>query len=247
MPADIVSFILPALVIGIIGLLVGAVAGYLIGGMQEPEPQEPKRPANLAETARLWRDKRSGRLAVEMDGKIVAAQTDLTARQREMLQKTAGELRLWLGDLDARPPQKPPAPAAAPPAAAQKPPAAPIPPTLKVSPAPGAPLPSPISSQPEVAPVPVDLTTALTGRSAAEKARDSLQRSIASQVEEIVQERLLTSPFRERNIHVQDSLRYGIEVVVDTQVFNGVGEVSDPAIQKFLRDCVAEWERRSGQ
>lgn len=244
MPADMVSLILPAIVIGIIGLLVGAVAGYLIGGLQEPEHPEPKRPANLAETARVWRDKRSGRLAVEMEGKIAGAQTDLSARQRDLLQKTVTDLRLWLGDLEARLPQKPPAAQA---------PAAPPPPALKVAPtppaplAPAPPLPLPIASHPEVEPVPVDLATALTGRSAAEKAKEVVQaRSIAAQVDEIVQERLLDSPFRDRNIHVQDSLHFGIQVVVDTHVFEGIGEVSDPAIQTFLRECVAEWERRSG-
>jgi len=46
---------------------------------------------------------------------------------------------------------------------------------------------------------------------------------------------------------MQDSPSMGIQVFVDGQIFEGVGDVPYPDIQQFIRECVAEWERRSAK
>jgi hypothetical protein len=70
-------------------------------------------------------------------------------------------------------------------------------------------------------------------------------KSIAAQVDEIVQERLPGSPFYNRAIKLMELPGKGLVVLVDGLQYEGVGEVADPVVQTFLRECVAEWERRN--
>ncbi|MFM8321299.1 MAG: hypothetical protein ACKOC5_10320 [Chloroflexota bacterium] len=247
MPDDLLTYVIPMILIGLIGLMVGAVSGYLIAGLLHPaQPPAPKPPRGLVEAARLWRDKRSGQLVVEMDEQLAGGVGELNARQRAIVERLAHELWSWLGR--PAPAANAPAPVApqAKPAAAQSAPIAPAAPAaqqpLVVPPA------APLLGV-EVAPVSTDLGTIITraGGSAKGREADAPPRSIAQQVDEIVQERLPGSPFSERVITVRDHPRIGIVVFVDNQQFEGVGDVADPQVREFLRSCVAEWERRAGK
>jgi len=304
MPEDMVSSILPALLIGLIGLVVGVVAGYLLAGLLAPGPNEPQHPKNLVEAARLWRDKRSGKWTIEIDGQLVNEPDTLTVRQRDTLQKAQDELNRWVGraslpaweavEPTLAPPIPPTVKAAAPaPSAGQarppssglsladrvRPASGELPPASQARPPSGGlsladrlrppsgelPLPTsqarpssgglPPTSQarpssgglPAVKPISTDLPT-IIAKPLFGDVKDSPQsRSIAGQVDDILQERLPNSPFRDHVVRVQDSPRMGIQVVVDGNVFDGVGDVPYPDIQQFIRECVAEWERRSAK
>lgn len=68
-------------------------------------------------------------------------------------------------------------------------------------------------------------------------------RSIADQIEDLLQERLARLPdFRGRVIHVRPSTQGGVQIVVDDRQYEGIGEVGDPGVRALLEDIVREWE-----
>lgn len=68
-------------------------------------------------------------------------------------------------------------------------------------------------------------------------------RSIADQIEELLQDRLTRLPeFSGRSIHVRPSLHGGVNIVIDNRQYDGVGEVDDPAVRALLEDVVRQWE-----
>lgn len=69
-------------------------------------------------------------------------------------------------------------------------------------------------------------------------------KSLAAQVDEILQERLLTSPLRERGIRLIELPNRGLVVLVGLEQYNGVDQVPYPEVQALIRECVQEWERR---
>lgn len=69
--------------------------------------------------------------------------------------------------------------------------------------------------------------------------------SMAVEVDEILQELLEKSSMQGRDIRLLEQPDYGLLVVVDGEVFNGVGEVQDAAAHDLIQRAVAEWQRRT--
>jgi len=68
-------------------------------------------------------------------------------------------------------------------------------------------------------------------------------RTIADQIEDLLQARLAGAPpFRGRAIHVRPALHGGVQIVVDNQQYEGIGEIDDPEVRALLEDVVREWE-----
>jgi hypothetical protein len=74
----------------------------------------------------------------------------------------------------------------------------------------------------------------------------SAPKSIAVQIDEILQEKLALSPLKDRGIRLMEMPNRGVVVLVGLETYDGVGEVPDPEIQALLKECVAEWENRRG-
>lgn len=78
----------------------------------------------------------------------------------------------------------------------------------------------------------------------------SSERSIAAQIDEILQRRLESGESLSRmgksSIRLLDSQGSGLVVRVGLQEYGGIGEVPDPEIQALLRSCVEEWEKTLG-
>lgn len=79
----------------------------------------------------------------------------------------------------------------------------------------------------------------------------SSERSIAAQIDEILQRRLesgdeVVSRLGKKSIRLLDQPGSGLVVRVGMEEFSGIGEVPDPEIQALLRSCVEEWERTTG-
>jgi antitoxin component HigA of HigAB toxin-antitoxin module len=112
---------------------------------------------------------------------------------------------------------------------------------------PGAPIPAAAPVSRPVAPpasVPAGAATMppLPGKFKEEKSAKPL--SMVSQIDEILQIMLSTTTFAGRGIRLEEAPGGGVKVVVGSQIFAGVGEVSDPEIQALLRAAIAEWEKR---
>jgi hypothetical protein len=242
MSQDLISTLLPVVLIGAISLGIGGLAGFLLASLQSPASKaEPKRGKSLAELARLWRDRRSGKLWIESGGQMYESVNQLSASQRAEITMLFDELQIWAGvtDLEKRitlPPASVPLAAGA---------LGALPPVQAPATQNSSTLPPPLivdTTTPVKSPTVADI---LTRAVISDKKEIKPPKSIAAQVDEIVQERLPTSPYFNRTIKLLELPGRGLVVVVDGVEFEGVGEVTDPAVQAFLRECVAEWERRT--
>lgn len=71
-----------------------------------------------------------------------------------------------------------------------------------------------------------------------------LSRSIAEQVDEILQEMLETSPLRARAIRLLELPQKGMVVMIGLDQYQGVDAVPDEEIRNLIHSAVVEWERR---
>jgi len=99
------------------------------------------------------------------------------------------------------------------------------------------------SSPPASAPVVEPPKRGLFGK--AKPAEPQPEVSIAEQIEEFLQARLLASPqFSTRSIHVRPTPDHGVRIEVDGRFYDTVAEVIDPDVREFLMTIMREWEAR---
>jgi hypothetical protein len=70
-------------------------------------------------------------------------------------------------------------------------------------------------------------------------------KSIAMQINDILQEKLVGTPFENRGITVNDGPDHGVIVTVDDQKFSGVKEVPDEEVRNLIRSAVLDWEKQN--
>lgn len=69
-------------------------------------------------------------------------------------------------------------------------------------------------------------------------------KSIAAQIDEILQEKLKDSPLASRAIRLMELPNKGMVVMVGLDQYDGVEAVPDDDIRRLIRAAVAEWEQR---
>ncbi len=290
MQPELTASILPIILVGVIGLMVGGVAGFVAAGLLASPPSEAAGRQGLVEQARVWRSRRQGRLVIEIDHQMIEDGAALSAGQRTRLHNLLAEVGRMTGLETLTPPPPPAATGAAskaPPSVgaprpvnlpssgaeashqgafpANKPPSgAGLPPsgldldalrsaalaaTAPDDERPAAPGPRPLSPVRAEPPTPPSLdisdivANAFTPRKTG-KEPPAPPKSIAAQVDEIVQERLPDSPFRKQVITVHDHDKKGIVVLVDGVEYDGINDVADAGVRAFLQECVRVWEQR---
>jgi hypothetical protein len=72
-------------------------------------------------------------------------------------------------------------------------------------------------------------------------------KSIAAQIDDILQEVLENSPLESRAIRLLELPTKGMVVMVGLDQYEGVEAVPDDEIKGMIRSAVAEWERRISQ
>ena len=72
-------------------------------------------------------------------------------------------------------------------------------------------------------------------------------KSMAAEIDAILQEKLAVSPLAGRLIRLQEQPDQRLLVVVDETSFDGVSQVSDPDVRQLIQEAVAEWQRRASK
>ncbi len=257
-------------VAGVILLILGIGAGWLLGsvGAEEPEPESGKddpappggRKGRYTPVAKLWREKKAGGLVVEIDGKAFSAVDGLTAEQRARLEQSARDLRAFLGmglaageipepaqvevaPSMAAPTIAPPAPAQPAPTRAAQAQAPAVPPARTVPPAQTV---NPAPAQPagrqtvRPTPPPPAPAPAQTGN----KTPTPAAKSIVMQIEDILQDMIAGTPLANRGLHLTEDPRRGVIVQLGLQFFEGIDSVTDPEAQAAIRAAVQAWESK---
>ncbi len=209
--------------------LVGLVV-YLRGDKTRNAPGDKPSDLDLMEVARLWRSRKTKRLVVELEGKTHASASELSAEQQQHLVSTASVLQTWLAE--GEPSKEPPHPVAAQPASLTPPVAA----KEQAKPTPAFPA-------QEVKPVPARPLDALNRAFISGPTQAAPKfKSIAAQINDVLQSRLPGSPFEAVGINLVETPDQGVVVRVGSEEFPGVEAVPDPAVCAFIKAAVAEWE-----
>ncbi len=73
---------------------------------------------------------------------------------------------------------------------------------------------------------------------------ESKPKSIAAQIDEILQEMLIDSELSSRAIRLLELPQKGVVVMVGLEQYEGVDSVPDPEIKGLIQKAVTEWENR---
>lgn len=246
------SFVLPAILIFLAGLVAGALVAVFFSSRSKTENEEDE--SNTArlerrylKIARLWRD-RSGRILIEIDDKLLADPKKMNEEQNQKLIQACQDLTGLLGIN-----------AAAQNAAAEAAPQALVQTTLPVPPVVEPPQTS-SARLPEVLAPPLErqplkgatrLNRRASGQAPSQPADKKTEekkeppKSIVEQINDILQEILEADPEEMRSVRLVDDALHGVVVWVGVNHYEGVEAVPDTTVQALIRAAVKEWERRS--
>jgi hypothetical protein len=252
------------------GIFIGAILTFFImrATKKEPESPEPEQEEKSAgsrdgfqPTVSLWLDRKTGKVATEISGKLVTDPHKFNQRMRKGMMKLAGEWQRWLnipGDLEIPESVQKPAEQKPPPVEKRpEPQVAPFSEPVKPQPAPEQketvqvePPQAASASQAFVQPQPISekirppsILTRLVG--AARTSEEDLvpAKSMVDQIDEILQEMLENSPLANRGIRIVEDPIKGVVVWVGLDNYEGIGAVPDQDILAMLRSAVEKWEK----
>lgn len=274
------NLLIPALIFVTVGILVGILIMSLVGdrrrrkddGEQENKvmeelivPEMPVLPENRFESiAALYRGTRSGKLVIDVKGKVYLNRGSIPAEQLRSLQEAASNWQAWLGMSEQPAPVAQVAPAA--PVAAPKPLAAEAEPvnSMESSPkvltqeAPTIRVPadeqSPMDPETEAEISPVEVSpdlpvikpvspVPLVSNAKVEKPP---ARTMVGQIDEILQGILPGTIYAGQNIHLSEEFTNGVVVWVGAVKYIGIESVPDPEVKALIKTAVRKWEASAG-
>jgi hypothetical protein len=99
---------------------------------------------------------------------------------------------------------------------------------------------------PEVKPVSTSITDVVGGiLTPTPTLAPPVFKSIAMQINDILQTKLAGTPFETRGIAVNDAPDRGVVVTVDGEKYAGVKDVPDEEVRNLIRSAVMDWEKQS--
>jgi hypothetical protein len=253
---DNLTDLVPLVLVGLIGLVVGALFGVFVGNfINRSENTSQRRRRNLVEVLHVWKDRQSGDVQLELEGTVYTSLDKLDAKRNSDLIRTLEEINRWMGlpdrtkglKLQTTPPkvdQPTPKPAPLTPAETNNVSLNPslidnsaLPPYEFIEDTNNVTKPSSVLNPVNI------LERALRPKSDTEIPEP---KSIAGQIDEILQRKLPSSPLKNHIVKLLELPEKGLVVLVDQQQYQGVGEVPDPEIRALLQECVTEWEQSVG-
>jgi hypothetical protein len=260
-------FIMGAAVVGMIWYFQGVAHGTIRKGKSVTPPE-----SNLEDIAHLMRDMQSQDLVVGINGKTFKAAHELSPGQQRRLNFTSSVLAKWLVETDTPPlPEEEPVTAPLPaeePASASLLAEESAPASLPAEGSPATPpeavtqgeewIPAetfieeahpghipPFMAEPveEVKPVSTKLSDMVGGILKPAPIAVPEFKSIAKQINDILQARLAGTQFEARGITVNDAPDRGVMVTLDGEKYQGVKDVPDEEVRNLIRSAVVEWEK----
>lgn len=260
-------FIMGAAVVGMIWYFQGVAHGTIRKGKSATPPE-----SNLEDIAHLMRDMQSQDLVVGINGKTFRAAHELSPGQQRRLNFTSSVLTKWLVETDTPPlPEEEPVTAPLPaeePASASLLAEESAPASLPAEGSPATPpeavtqgeewIPAetfieeahpghipPFMAEPveEVKPVSTKLSDMVGGILKPAPIAVPEFKSIAKQINDILQARLAGTQFEARGITVNDAPDRGVMVTLDGEKYQGVKDVPDEEVRNLIRSAVVEWEK----
>lgn len=221
---DIPTIAIVALFCIVLGFILSSLVSSLREGKVAPAPKAAAaQDANLKVVVRVLRDRRSGLLVAEINGRKLHNAAQLNAGDHQRLAAVVSELRSWLGEASLQVEALPPVPSQ----------------RLIVPPEPTSAMP-PARVIP-ISPRPLDaLGKVLTSSSP----QPVVFKSIASQIDELLQQRLAGTPLAGLKIRLVETPNQEVVVQVGAQQYEGVDAVPDEEIRSAIHQAVAEWEKR---
>jgi hypothetical protein len=168
---------------------------------------------------------RNGALTLDLDGAPVDT-TTMSNDQRKRLIEMLNIIRPWL---EGKPTSVPAVPASPPPAQPSPAPVMSAPPRTQVTP-PAAPPSQVTGPRPSV--------IAKEDRPAAPAG------SIVSQIDSVLQTRIVGTPLEDRGVFLSQSPEGGVMVYVGLTKYMGIDDVPDPEIKAAIRAAITEWENK---
>ena len=234
--------ILPIALITIITFGLGIIAGLLLADLRRsnfPLPPKEVIQKKLKQFARFWTDEASENILLEFDGKIFRHIDELSASQKRKLSDFMGTsfsmgISTPVESVSTEPSSTP----------------AEVISTNVESTSP-SPVVSPSDSpqttmQPanQAAPAPKKTMLDLLARSTQPPPRPAVEiaKSIAAQVDEILQTRIQGTELEQRAIRLMELPGKGMVVMIGLDQYDSVNDVPDSEIQAVLRAAVKEWE-----
>ncbi len=96
----------------------------------------------------------------------------------------------------------------------------------------------------EVKPVSTQIPDVVSGILNPAAAPKPMFKSIAMQINDILQGRIANTAFENRGITVTDAPDHGVLVTVDGKKYSGVKDVPDEEVRALIRSAVLEWEKQ---
>lgn len=242
---DISLLILLAVILVAVAVLIGYLLGSVLGGKSAQPPPQAHR-EGLERCISFYTDRQARRFILQIEGRTVESPHLLTENERRSLILLEQALRQWVSPL---------------PAASIQPTEDDRPEKAEKRDAGGAMEPQPRASTP-LAPLSSPLPEARTSSSPTETGAkkgvadwlaQALQpktsageppRSIAMQVDEILQRKLQERGWGGRGIRLMELPHKGMVVLIGLDQYATVEEVPDPEIQTLIRASVREWETK---
>lgn len=240
------------ILIGVICVVLGFFASVLLNTLREDEVQgyvddTPAPPGGKKEryvpVVRLWREKKTGAIIVEKDGKSFVTAVPLTDAQHSELEQTERDFRAWLGmglSANLETPGQFRSQISAPDQSTQ------LPATtvqgasgMASTAAPSSPSPTRGAKSVGKKGEPADSTHPAPAGTAAPLVG---AKSIVMQIEDILQDMLVGNPLEIRGIHLTEDPGRGVMVSIGGQNYEGIDVVPDPEIRAIIRAAVSQWE-----
>lgn len=228
------SLLFLIIALGMLGFGLVAVFSVLALREQWKHKKEPGRAAEVlptpvtgegaVEVLRLYRERLTGELMVEIDGRRYGRREQIRdAAVWRGLAAAHKDLTQWMqGNPPVPPAESPHAPA----------------PTVTPTPVSGL---SP-SDVPPPNMNPFQQMKILRERG--KTASASGPKSVVEQIDEILQRRLAGTPYAASGVRMQSLPSGGVQILVGREPFEGIDSVPDPEIRALIRESVKEWEAK---